>query len=253
MRLQCWKERLLCFSGWGGEEGKGICWVANSVKQKQANIEICQKCCGEIRQTKLQESVELLFLERRHPPGPRWPVKTNIVFVIFSVLRHRFAQFIYILPKLNLMHQWAVGMSLNMQFSKFAFSPQFWWTNCPRINFNFFSFAETSLLNVVTHLPTLQCKIQWTISQKTIFGHNFWLECPTKVISTQLSYILNALFRDTPESIFNIFNMKSCPGPPGFLHFQSHNLNYNSMPEYNKVMDSHACCCIEILHLEQNL
>ena len=34
--------------------------------------------------------------------------------------------------------------------------------------------------------------------QNTIFGHNFWLECPTKVISTQLSYILNALFRDTP-------------------------------------------------------
>ena len=102
MRLQCWKERLLCFSGWGGEEGKGICWVANSVKQKQANIEICQKCCGEIRQTKLQESVELLFLERRHPPGPRWPVKTNIVFVIFSVnisysnILHN----LYILPKL---------------------------------------------------------------------------------------------------------------------------------------------------------
>ena len=34
--------------------------------------------------------------------------------------------------------------------------------------------------------------------QNTIFGHNFWLECPTKVISTQLSYILKALFRDTP-------------------------------------------------------
>ena len=36
--------------------------------------------------------------------------------------------------------------------------------------------------------------------QNTIFGHNFWLECPTKVISTQLSYILNALFRDTPHA-----------------------------------------------------
>ena len=224
-RSDCWQNQLQ----WGFSVGKkdscvfpdeaerrrkGICWVANSVKQKQANIEICQKCCGEIRQTKLQESVELLFLERRHPPGPRWPVKTNIVFVIFSVLRHRFAQFIYILAKLNLMHQWAVGMSLNMQFSNFAFSPQFWWTNCPRINFNFFSFAETSLLNVVTHLPTLQCKIQWTISQKTIFGHNFWLECPRKVISTQLSYILNALFRDT---LLAYFFRATCHLPPGHL------------------------------------
>lgn len=65
-------------------------------------MEICQKCCGKIRQTKLQKSVELLFLERRHPPGPRWPVKTNIVFVIFSVnisysnILHN----LYILPKL---------------------------------------------------------------------------------------------------------------------------------------------------------
>ena len=33
-------------------------------------------------------------------------------------------------------------------------------------------------------------------------GHNFWLECPTKVISTQLSYILKALFSDTPLAYF---------------------------------------------------
>ena len=35
-----------------------------------------------------------------------------------------------------------------------------------------------------------------------IFGHNFWLECPMKVISTQLSYILKALFSDTPLALF---------------------------------------------------
>ena len=126
-RSDCWQNQLQ----WGFSVGKkdscvfpdeaerrrkGICWVANSVKQKQANIEICQKCCGEIRQTKLQESVELLFLERRHPPGPRWPVKTNIVFVIFSVnisysnILHN----LYILPKLFIMLcVWHIADSFN--------------------------------------------------------------------------------------------------------------------------------------------
>ena len=33
---------------------------------------------------------------------------------------------------------------------------------------------------------------------KMISDHNFGLECPTKVVSTQLSYILKALFMDTP-------------------------------------------------------
>ena len=36
------------------------------------------------------------------------------------------------------------------------------------------------------------------ISQKFISGDNFWLEWPTKARSTQLSYILKVLFRDTP-------------------------------------------------------
>ena len=34
--------------------------------------------------------------------------------------------------------------------------------------------------------------------QKSIFGHNFWLEWPTDVRSTPLSCIFNALFKDTP-------------------------------------------------------
>ena len=95
-----------CVFGWWGRDEES--WAANSVKQKQAKVEICQKCCGEIRQTKLQKSVELLFLERRHPSGPRWPVKTNIVFVIFSVntsysnVLHN----LYILPKLFIKLCW---------------------------------------------------------------------------------------------------------------------------------------------------
>ena len=50
----------------------------------------------------------------------------------------------------------------------------------PTYNFYFLSFSFFWVLGVVTHHPILQCKIiQWAISQKTIFGHNFWLECPT--------------------------------------------------------------------------
>ena len=97
--IAVFEDKTLVFSADEAEtKRKSICWVANSVKQKQANVKICQKCSGEIRQTKLQKSVELLFLERRHLPGLRWPVKTNIVFVIFSVnisYSNLFAQFIY--------------------------------------------------------------------------------------------------------------------------------------------------------------
>ena len=69
-KSDCWQKQLqrrfsqrrgnLLFLVDEADKGgrKNICWVvlANSVKQKQANVEICQKCCGEIRQTKLQLS-----------------------------------------------------------------------------------------------------------------------------------------------------------------------------------------------------
>ena len=37
-----------------------------------------------------------------------------------------------------------------------------------------------------------------TKSRKSIFCDNFWLECPTDLRLTCLSYIFRALFRDTP-------------------------------------------------------
>ena len=77
---------------------------------------------------------------------------------------------------------------------------------------------------LVLEPPTLQCKLlQWAISQKLISGYNFWLECPTKVRSTQLSYIFKALFRDTPLA-YNFFrttchlspdHLSTCHLPPG--------------------------------------
>ena len=117
--LLLWRQDSCVFGRWAGDEEKEQLLggqLANSVKQKQAKVEICQKCCGEIRQTKLQKSVELLFLERRHLPGPRWPVKTNTVFVIFSVnisysnILHN----LYILPKLFIMLcVWHIADSFN--------------------------------------------------------------------------------------------------------------------------------------------
>ena len=41
-------------------------------------------------------------------------------------------------------------------------------------------------------------KIQGNINAKINFGHNFWLEGPTDLRSTLLSYIFYALFRNTP-------------------------------------------------------
>ena len=43
-----------------------------------------------------------------------------------------------------------------------------------------------------------QCKIQGKIDAQIYFGHNFWQEGPTDLRSTPLSYIFDALFRDTP-------------------------------------------------------
>ena len=42
------------------------------------------------------------------------------------------------------------------------------------------------------YLTHFKCQINWAISQKFISGFNFWLQCPTKVRSTQLSYILKS-------------------------------------------------------------
>ena len=53
-----------------------------------------------------------------------------------------------------------------------------------------------------------------------VSGYNFWLVCPTKVRSTQLSYIFKALFRDTPLA-YNFFvppaTCRLATWPPGHL------------------------------------
>ena len=45
---------------------------------------------------------------------------------------------------------------------------------------------------------SLERGYRWGNIQKSFLGDNFWLECPTDLRSTPLSYIFNALFRDTP-------------------------------------------------------
>ena len=62
---------------------------------------------------------------------------------------------------------------------------------------NFF-LSQMSLLHKVLDPPSYTRDLQRAKFQKTILGHNFWMECPTDLNSTPLSYIFNALFRDTP-------------------------------------------------------
>jgi len=97
--IAVFEDKTLVFSADEAEtKRKSISWAANTVKQKQANVEICQKCYGEIRQTKLRESVELLFLERRHPPRAAVTSENkHSICDIFSeyFLLKLFAQFIY--------------------------------------------------------------------------------------------------------------------------------------------------------------
>ena len=45
---------------------------------------------------------------------------------------------------------------------------------------------------------SLERGYRWGNIQKLFLGDNFWLECPTDLRSTPLSYIFNALFRDSP-------------------------------------------------------
>ena len=52
--------------------------------------------------------------------------------------------------------------------------------------------------DILRTILSLQWGSSWGNFQKSISGHNFWLEWPTDLRSTPLSYIFNALFRDTP-------------------------------------------------------
>ena len=77
----------------------------------------------------------------------------------------------------------------------------------PRCSHCFTGFRTHFVFSVAQLLPMLvnffenrylQWGYSWGNFQQSILGHNFWLEWPTDVRSTPLSYIFNALFRDTP-------------------------------------------------------
>ena len=64
-----------------------------------------------------------------------------------------------------------------------------------------------SLLHKVLDPPSYTRDLQRAKFQKSILGHNFWMECPRDLNSTPLSYIFNALFRDTPLAYFSSQHM----------------------------------------------
>ena len=61
-----------------------------------------------------------------------------------------------------------------------------------------FFWSQMSLLHKVLDPPSYTRDLQRAKFWKSILGHNFWMECPMDLNSTPLSYIFNALFRDTP-------------------------------------------------------
>ena len=62
---------------------------------------------------------------------------------------------------------------------------------------NFF-WSQMSLLHKVLDPPSYTRDLQRAKFWNSILGHNFWMEGPMDLNSTPLSYIFNALFRDTP-------------------------------------------------------
>ena len=60
------------------------------------------------------------------------------------------------------------------------------------------SFGQILLLPLELAPLTCSKDLQRAKFRISVTGHNFWLEWPTDLISTPLSYIFNALFRDTP-------------------------------------------------------
>ena len=61
-----------------------------------------------------------------------------------------------------------------------------------------FFWSQMSLLHKVLDPPSYTRDLQRAKFWKSILGHNFWMECPMDLNSTPLTYIFNALFRDTP-------------------------------------------------------
>ena len=61
-----------------------------------------------------------------------------------------------------------------------------------------FFWSQMSLLHKVLDPPSYTRDLQRAKFWNSILGHNFWMEGPMDLNSTPLSYIFNALFRDTP-------------------------------------------------------
>ena len=85
------------------------------------------------------------------------------------------------------------------------------------------------LLDLELDLIHLRCKIQWAVSPKKI-----WLKCPTKVRSTQLSYILKALLRDTPLAYRFVYTMchLTSTWPPATCHLPPGTWNAKTMGKW---------------------
>ena len=92
---------------------------------------------------------------------------------------------------------YAVACAKNKKSLNFA-SPSWWHLKVgmetPENDFQIFRPINDPWRSVCS----LERGYRWGNIQKLLSGNNFWLECPTDLRSAPLSYIFNALFRDTP-------------------------------------------------------
>ena len=96
-------------------------------------------------------------------------------------------------------HNCAVALFLNQQFLKMASISTFLLGILPKDQELEKVIWPNIALSTRTGPHTLyNVDYNGAIFQKSFSGNNFWLECPTDLRSTPLSYIFDALFRDTP-------------------------------------------------------
>ena len=107
---------------------------------------------------------------------------------------------LHVVGKISSYWQWcSLALFLNQQFLKMASISTFLLGILPKDQELEKVIWPNIALSTRTGPHTLyNVDYNGAIFQKSFSGNNFWLECPTDLRSTPLSYIFDALFRDTP-------------------------------------------------------
>ena len=125
----------------------------------------------------------------------------EMIFALLSSSKFKF-NFLTFSPRRPL-NKSALSISLCQKQKSLNFASSSWWhlkvgMETPENDFQIYRPINDPRRAVCS----LERGYRWGNIQKSLSGNNFWLECPTNLRSTPLSYIFNALFRDTPLGSF---------------------------------------------------